>query len=70
MICNEISRRTSCDPLCQVAVPQMLLEGVHMEHNLLPASRESAGQKRKEPAKPTRSTVHQPVLQGTSIKKK
>ena len=37
MIRNEISQRTFCDPLCRVTV-QMLLEGVHMECNLLPAS--------------------------------
>lgn len=49
MIRNEISQRTFCDPLCRVTVPQMLLEGVHMECNLLPASH--LCQKRKEPAK-------------------
>ena len=38
MIRNEISQRTFCDPLCWVTVPQVLLEGVHMECNLLPAS--------------------------------
>lgn len=38
MIRNEISQRTFCDPLCRVTVPQMLLEGVHVECNLLPAS--------------------------------
>lgn len=38
MIRNEISQRTFCYPLCRVTVPQMLLEGVHMECNLLPAS--------------------------------